>query len=67
MFGPLLIKSIISFSEERSAAEASGGTLPSVGKGISMAFGLWFLAILSSVCTNQVRCLSYVCAGFGFC
>ena len=64
MFGPLLIKYIISFAEERSAAFASGGSLPNVGMGIAVAFGLWFLTILSSVCANQVRIL-YVCVGFG--
>lgn len=53
MMGPLLLKSIISFAEERSAARASGGTPPNVGAGISMALGLWFLTIITSMCTNQ--------------
>ncbi|KAL4079849.1 P-loop containing nucleoside triphosphate hydrolase protein [Scleroderma yunnanense] len=53
LMGPLILKSIVSFSEERSAALASGGTPPHVGVGIAMALGLWFLTILTSVCTNQ--------------
>ena len=57
MFGPLLIKYIISFAEERSAARASGGSPPNVNTGIAVAFGLWFLTISSTVCTNQVRSL----------
>ena len=59
--GPLLLKSIILFAEERSAASASGGALPHVGTGIAMALGLWFLTILSSVCLHQVRDLMYIC------
>jgi len=55
MIGPLILKSIISFVEERSAARASGGTPPNVGVGIAMALGLWFLTIITSMCTNQVR------------
>ena len=66
MFGPLLIKYIISFAEERSAALASGGSLPNIGTGIVVAFGLWFMMILSSVCANQVRSL-YACVLFGCC
>ena len=57
MFGPLLIKYIVSFAEEQSATQASRGSLPNVSTGIVVAFGLWFLTISSTVCTNQVRSL----------
>ncbi|KIO14750.1 hypothetical protein M404DRAFT_120129 [Pisolithus tinctorius Marx 270] len=53
LMSPLVLKAIILFAEERSAARASGAPLPNVGRGISMALGLWLLTIMSSVCTNQ--------------
>ena len=60
MMGPLLLKSIITFTEERSSARASGATPPNLGVGIAMALGLWFLTILSTMCLNQVRDLYIV-------
>ena len=61
MMGPLLLKSIISFAEERSAALASGGTPPNLGVDSAMSLGLSFLTIITSMCTNHVRGL-YICA-----
>lgn len=63
MLGPLLLKSIILFAEERSAARASAGPLPNVGMGIVMAFVLLFLTIVSNIGANQVRptCAQFSC------
>ncbi|KIO14761.1 hypothetical protein M404DRAFT_118392 [Pisolithus tinctorius Marx 270] len=53
LMGPLVLKAIISFAEQRSAAHSAGEPLPNVGRGIGMAIGLWALTIVTSVCTNQ--------------
>lgn len=53
LMGPLVLKALITFAEQRSAAHSAGEPLPNVGRGIGMAFGLWALTILTSVCNNQ--------------
>ncbi|KAI6025620.1 ABC protein [Pisolithus orientalis] len=53
LMSPLVLKAIILFAEERSAARAADAPLPNVGRGISMALGLWLLTITSSVCIHQ--------------
>ncbi|KAI5990317.1 ABC protein [Pisolithus orientalis] len=53
LLGPLVLKAIISFAEQRSTARSAGEPLPNVGRGIGMAIGLWVLTIVTSVCTNQ--------------
>ncbi|KIO01559.1 hypothetical protein M404DRAFT_149655 [Pisolithus tinctorius Marx 270] len=53
LMGPLVLKAIISFAEQRSTARLAGEPLPNVGRGIGMAIGLWVLTIVTSVCTNQ--------------
>ncbi|KIO14752.1 hypothetical protein M404DRAFT_119962 [Pisolithus tinctorius Marx 270] len=50
---PLVLKAIILFAEERSSARAAGAPLPNVGRGISMALGLWLLTIVTRVCSHQ--------------
>ena len=55
---PLVLKAIISFAEERSAAGVANWPVPNVGLGIAMALGLWLLTIMASLCTHQVGMLS---------
>ncbi|KAI6025624.1 P-loop containing nucleoside triphosphate hydrolase protein [Pisolithus orientalis] len=50
---PLVLKAIILFAEERSAARAAGAPLPNAGRGISMALGVWLLTIVTRVCSHQ--------------
>ncbi|KAI6039826.1 ABC protein [Pisolithus marmoratus] len=53
LMGPLVLKAIITFAEQRSAAHSAGEPLPNVGRGIGLALGLWVLMIVASVCMNQ--------------
>ncbi|KAI6039827.1 ABC protein [Pisolithus marmoratus] len=53
LMGPLVLKAIITFAEQRSAAHSAGEPLPNVGRGIGLALGLWVLTIVASVCINQ--------------
>ncbi|KAI6009305.1 ABC protein [Pisolithus marmoratus] len=53
IMGPLVLKAIISFAEQRSAAHLAGEPLPNVSRGIGMALGLWILTIVTSLCANQ--------------
>jgi hypothetical protein len=50
----LLLQQIILFAQERSAAIVAGTPVPSVGRGIAMALGLFALTVTASVCTHQV-------------
>jgi hypothetical protein len=36
------------------AAQRAGTPLPNIGRGIGMAFGLWALVIMQSICQHQV-------------
>ena len=51
---PLVLKAIITFTEERSAASAANSPVPNIGRGIAMALGLWLLVVTTSLFTNQV-------------
>ncbi|KIJ14255.1 hypothetical protein PAXINDRAFT_169871 [Paxillus involutus ATCC 200175] len=53
LMGPIVLKSIITFSEQRAAARTAGEPGPSIGLGIGMALGLFFLTITTSICTQQ--------------
>ncbi|KAH7925482.1 ABC protein [Leucogyrophana mollusca] len=53
LMGPLILRAIIDFSEERAAAKVDGGTLPNIGRGIAMAIGLFLITVTASVCTHQ--------------
>ncbi|KAH7909505.1 ABC protein [Hygrophoropsis aurantiaca] len=53
LMGPIILRSIINFSEERSAATLNGSQLPNVGRGIAMAIGLFLITVTTSVCTHQ--------------
>ncbi|KAI6122204.1 ABC protein, partial [Pisolithus croceorrhizus] len=53
LMGPLVLKALLTFAEQRSTAHSAGEPLPNVGPGIGMAFGLWALTIVTSVCNNQ--------------
>ncbi|KAH7884664.1 ABC protein [Phlebopus sp. FC_14] len=53
LMGPIVLKAIITFAEERSAARAAGEPVPNVGRGIGMALGLFFLTLTTSICTQQ--------------
>lgn len=51
--GPIILRQIIIFAQERSAATIAGTPVPNVGRGIGMAFGLFALTVTASVCTHQ--------------
>ncbi|ORY64744.1 P-loop containing nucleoside triphosphate hydrolase protein [Leucosporidium creatinivorum] len=57
---PLVLKEMISFVTRSGMAAkgVEGYTMPSVGEGIGLAFGLFFMQLLYSVCTAQTlsRC-----------
>ncbi|OBZ72274.1 Oligomycin resistance ATP-dependent permease YOR1 [Grifola frondosa] len=53
LMGPVLVKAIINFSEERVAAMRAGTTPPHIGKGIGMAIGLFCITVTASVCQHQ--------------
>ncbi|KIJ66694.1 hypothetical protein HYDPIDRAFT_149564 [Hydnomerulius pinastri MD-312] len=53
LMGPIILKSIITFAEERAAAKTAGEPVPNVGRGIAMAFGLFLITVTTSVCTHQ--------------
>lgn len=49
-----LEKAIINFAKARGAAKQNGIEPPSIGRGIAMAVGLFFIVILTSICQHQV-------------
>ena len=51
---PLVLKAIITFAEERSAASATNSPVPNIDRGIAMALGLSLLVVTRSLCTHQV-------------
>ncbi|KAF9448313.1 ABC protein [Macrolepiota fuliginosa MF-IS2] len=53
LMGPLLVKAIINFAKERGALKARGEAEPSLGRGIGMAIGLFFLIVLTSLMQHQ--------------
>ncbi|KAG1744460.1 ABC protein [Suillus lakei] len=50
---PLVLRQIIVFAEERSAASAAGEPAPNIVRGVAMALGLFVLSMIQSVCTHQ--------------
>lgn len=52
--GPLVLRAIIEFAQERTTAHATGVPLPNVGRGIAMALGLFLLSLSTSIGTHQV-------------
>ncbi|KAG1891771.1 ABC protein [Suillus fuscotomentosus] len=53
LMGPIVLRQIILFAEERSAAIIAGTPGPNIGRGIAMAFGLFGLTVMASICTHQ--------------
>ncbi|KAG1750696.1 ABC protein [Suillus lakei] len=53
LMGPLVLRQIIVFAEERSAAISAGKPAPNVDRGIAMALGLFLLSVTQSICTAQ--------------
>ncbi|KAG1733609.1 ABC protein [Suillus paluster] len=53
LMGPIVLRQIIVFAEERSAAIIAGEPVPNIGRGIAMALGLFALTLMASVCTHQ--------------
>ncbi|KZS94671.1 ABC protein [Sistotremastrum niveocremeum HHB9708] len=53
LMGPLLAKAIIRFSQNRLTAKAEGREMPSIGRGVAMAIGLFLITITASVCQHQ--------------
>ncbi|KAG7096565.1 hypothetical protein E1B28_003986 [Marasmius oreades] len=50
---PLLVKAIVNFATDSYRGHLTGGPVPSVGKGIGMAFGLLGLNVFASLCTHH--------------
>ncbi|KAG2348012.1 ABC protein [Suillus weaverae] len=53
LMGPIVLRQIIVFAQERSAATIAGTPVPNVGRGIAMALGLFALTVMASICTHQ--------------
>ncbi|KAG0705755.1 ABC protein [Suillus ampliporus] len=53
LMGPLVLRQIVVFAEERSAAITAGEPVPNIGRGIAMAIGLFALTVIASVCSHQ--------------
>ncbi|OAX34172.1 hypothetical protein K503DRAFT_699205, partial [Rhizopogon vinicolor AM-OR11-026] len=53
LMGPVVLRQIITFAEERTAARNAGEPVPNVGRGIAMALGLWALTVTASICNHQ--------------
>ncbi|KAJ6577414.1 P-loop containing nucleoside triphosphate hydrolase protein [Mycena capillaripes] len=53
LMGPILVKAIINFAKARAAAREDGAELPSVGRGVGMAVGLFGMVIMASVFQHQ--------------
>ncbi|KAF9267240.1 ABC transporter [Marasmius fiardii PR-910] len=50
---PLLVKALVNFATDSYRGHHTGGPVPSVGKGLGMAFGLFALNVLASLCTHH--------------
>ncbi|KAG2050217.1 P-loop containing nucleoside triphosphate hydrolase protein [Suillus hirtellus] len=50
---PVVLRQIIVFAEERSAANTAGEPVPNIGRGIAMAIGLFALTLTASICNHQ--------------
>ncbi|KAG1834892.1 ABC protein [Suillus variegatus] len=50
---PIVLRHIIIFAQERSAATIAGTPAPNVGRGIAMALGLFAITMVSRVCSHQ--------------
>ncbi|KAG2059706.1 hypothetical protein BDR06DRAFT_987184 [Suillus hirtellus] len=57
LMGPIVLGKSFS-AQERSAAIVAGTPGPNVGRGIDMAFGLFELTVMASICTHQVWVLA---------
>ncbi|KAJ6466582.1 ABC protein [Mycena vitilis] len=53
LMGPILVKAIINFAKARAAARLNGEELPSIGRGIGMALGLFGVVIMASIFQHQ--------------
>ncbi|KAH7105792.1 ABC protein [Auriculariales sp. MPI-PUGE-AT-0066] len=53
LMGPLVTKSIIRFAQSRTRAREEGSPMPSIGRGVAMAFGLLLLTIAASIFQHQ--------------
>ncbi|KAF9523137.1 ABC transporter [Crepidotus variabilis] len=49
---PLVVKAIINFAGESYANHKAGLPTPGIGRGVGLAFALFILQIVSSICTN---------------
>ncbi|ORY27673.1 P-loop containing nucleoside triphosphate hydrolase protein [Naematelia encephala] len=53
LMSPLVVKSLIRFSQKVYDANQDGSAPPNIGRGIGMAIGLWALTIMQSICQHQ--------------
>ncbi|KAG2075302.1 ABC protein, partial [Suillus decipiens] len=53
LMGPIVLRRIIVFAQERSAANIAGTPGPDVSRGIAMALGLFLFTVTASICTHQ--------------
>ena len=47
-------KAIINYAKENSERERAGEPKSSIGIGLAMAIGLFFLTVMASICQHQV-------------
>ncbi|KAJ7758845.1 ABC transporter type 1, transmembrane domain-containing protein [Mycena maculata] len=53
LVGPILVKTIINFAKAHATAKEAGEEPPSIGPGIAMTIGLFFVVILASIFQHQ--------------
>ncbi|EKM58258.1 uncharacterized protein PHACADRAFT_171522 [Phanerochaete carnosa HHB-10118-sp] len=53
LMGPIIVKNIINFAKARSAARGDDEPVPSIGRGVGMAIGLFCLTVTASVSQHQ--------------
>ncbi|KAJ6570146.1 ABC protein [Mycena vulgaris] len=53
LMGPILVKTIINFAKARAAAREAGTELPSIGRGVGLSIGLFWVVIMASIFQHQ--------------
>ncbi|KAJ6454129.1 ABC protein [Mycena sanguinolenta] len=53
LMGPILVKSLINFAQDRAQAKAEGKSFENIGHGIGMALGLLCVVVVASICQHQ--------------
>ncbi|CCM01415.1 uncharacterized protein FIBRA_03466 [Fibroporia radiculosa] len=53
LMGPVIVRTIIEYSDSRMAARAAGTPVEGLGRGVGMAIGLFCTTVTTSVCQHQ--------------